>query len=266
VSEPARTHCRQFGHGPRAALALHCTLAHSGAWRTVGQALADRLTITAIDLPGHGRSSDWTGQGDLHRLCTDSALSVIDKPVDLIGHSFGATVALRVAVERPDMVRSLTMIEPVFFAAAQADAPDDLIAYLKDAEPYLDALEQGDMALAARRFNRLWGDGTRWDDFRETARRYMTERMHIVWDQKPALFDDNARLLSPGRMDRAAMPSLLISGSNSPSIVAAISAALAGRLPAVRQVVIPGASHMSPMTHPADVARAIGELLEVAQE
>lgn len=149
MSDASEINSRQFGHGPRAALALHCTLAHSGAWRAVGQALADRLTITALDLPGHGKSSDWTGQGDLHRHCTDVALSVIDTPVDLIGHSFGATIALRMAVERPDKVRTLTMIEPVFFAAAQADAPGDLQSYLKEAEPYLNALEQGDMALAA---------------------------------------------------------------------------------------------------------------------
>lgn len=94
----------------------------------------------------------------------------------------------------------------------------------------------------------------------------MTERMHIVRDQKPALFDDNAGLLAAGRIDRAAMPSLLISGSGSPAIVETINAALARRLPGVRRVLIPGARHMSPMTHPAEVARAIGELLEVAQE
>jgi lipase len=50
------------------------------------------------------------------------------QPVDVIGHSFGGTVALRLAVERPDLVRSLVLIEPVFVAALLADRPD-----LKDA-------------------------------------------------------------------------------------------------------------------------------------
>ena len=37
-------------------------------------------------------------------------------------HSFGATVALRLATLFPDRVRSLTLVEPVFFAAAKAIA------------------------------------------------------------------------------------------------------------------------------------------------
>ena len=86
---------RQFGHGPRHALAVHCTLAHSGAWRGVGEALADELTLLCPDLPSHGKSADWDGQGDLHAYSTDLVRELVTEPIDIIGYSFGAWCAFR---------------------------------------------------------------------------------------------------------------------------------------------------------------------------
>jgi pimeloyl-ACP methyl ester carboxylesterase len=79
--------------------------------------------MIAFDLPGHGRSADWDGASDYHHLSTQIAASFLTEPVDLIGHSFGATVALRLAVEQPQKLRSLILIEPVFFAVAAQDSP-----------------------------------------------------------------------------------------------------------------------------------------------
>ena len=75
--------------GPRPVLALHCSLAHSGAWA----GLAERLhgvTVTALDQPGHGRAADWDGQADLHALTTCIAIEMAERlggggPVDLFG-------------------------------------------------------------------------------------------------------------------------------------------------------------------------------------
>lgn len=253
-----------FGQGPRAALALHCTLAHAGAWRGVGAALADILTISAFDLPGHGKAPPWSRSGDLHDVCMAQAAARLTKPMDVIGHSFGATVALRLAVEHPDLVRSLTLIEPVLFAAARLDAPEEIAAHLKEARPYMAALDAGDMEQAARLFNRLWGDGRRWDDLRPSARKYMTDRMYMIPLQSAAIFEDNANLLAPDRIAKVTLPSLLISGSESPNIARTINAALARRLSDVRSVTVDGAGHMAPLTHPQEVAGAIRTLVELA--
>lgn len=255
---------RTFGEGPRAALAVHCTLAHSGAWRGVGQALSDTLTMTAYDLPGHGKSPDWTGGGDLHRLCCDMGLPFMDAPVDLIGHSFGATVALRLAAENPAKVRTLTLIEPVFFAAIEHDNPQAFAEHEASAKPFTDALVQGDMARAAQLFNRLWGDGTKWLDVPEGTRNYMIDRMHIVRGQSPMIFEDNAHLLVPGALEKITCPVLLVQGARTVPVIDAIHAALAKRLPQARRVTIKEAGHMAPITHPARVAAAIRSLLEMA--
>lgn len=256
---------RVFGEGPRRAVAIHCTQAHGGAWRGVARILADRLTILAPDMPAHGKSGDWDLKGDLHDVTYAALLPLVqEEPVDLIGHSFGATVALRMALEVPDQIRSLTLIEPVYFAAAQQTDPDAVAAHLAEAASYLEPIARGDMEAAARLFNRMWGDGTKWADIPENVRRYMIDRIGLIPRQSPALFNDGPGLLAPARIARARMPTLLLDGAQSPAVVASIMEAFDAMLPNARRVTVQGAGHMVPITHPQETAAAIGELLEVA--
>jgi lipase len=61
---------RVWGEGnARPVLALHCSLAHAGAWSGVAQRLPG-VALTAFDQPGHGRAEPWDGQSDLHGLTT----------------------------------------------------------------------------------------------------------------------------------------------------------------------------------------------------
>jgi pimeloyl-ACP methyl ester carboxylesterase len=224
--------------------------------------LSDQLSITAYDLPSHGGSSDWDGSGDLHDVATDMGRALLKEPMDLIGHSFGATVALRLAIENPELVRSLTMIEPVYFAAALEDHPEQLEDVMVLNQEFEEAWASEDRYAAARMFNRAWGDGTPWAEFSERARSYMAERIHFVPASGPFLHHDSAGLLKDNRFSQAAMPSLLIKGSASPKVAGVINAAIARRLPDATCVDIEGAGHMAPITHPADVAVPIRALLD----
>ena len=253
---------RRFGHGPRPALAIHCSLAHSGAWRPMGEVLSEDLTLRAFDLPMHGKSADWDGQGNIHDLATEWALSLLEAPMDLIGHSFGATVALRIAIERPELVRSMTLIEPVYFAAAAKDDPEGMAEYNAQNAAFEAALAEGDKAQAARLFNRVWGDGTKWDQIPAPTRAYMIDRIDFIPASSPFLGEDSAGLLNPGMFDRAAMPARLIEGSNSPRAAHAINDSLMRRLPNAQRVVIEGAGHMVPITHPGKVAAAVRNFLK----
>ncbi|WP_299969963.1 alpha/beta hydrolase [uncultured Roseobacter sp.] len=261
-----KTHSRSFGHGSRQALAIHCALAHSGVWHGLAAVLGDQLTLHAIDLPGHGRSDDWDGQTDLCRLSTQAALTRMTEPMDVVGHSFGAVIALRVAAERPALVRSLTLIEPVFFAAAARDAPDRMAAYEALATPCFDALERGEPVVATRAFNRMWGDGTEWQDIPPATRDYLVDRIHLVQGQAPGIVHDNAGLLAPDILPKANMPCLMIQGSEAPDIIYAIVDSLCTRLPNVRRVCIDGAGHMAPLTHAEAVAKEMRALLKMTEE
>ncbi|MCP4819303.1 MAG: alpha/beta fold hydrolase, partial [Shimia sp.] len=108
-----KTYWRRLGEGGRPALALHCNLGHSGAFRGIGAALADLVTIDAPDMPGHGRSAGYEPGTLTGQQMLDAVVDRLDGPVDVIGHSYGGLLALRLAIERPDLVMSLSLFEPV---------------------------------------------------------------------------------------------------------------------------------------------------------
>jgi len=256
---PQPVFSRSFGSGRRQVLAVHCSLAHSGTWRGVAAALEDEVTLTAFDMLTHGRSPDWDQQGDFQLRNVDAGLSLLTQPMDLIGHSFGATVALQMAVQRPELVRSLTLIEPVFFVAVQD--PDILQELEQQDQPFRKALNAGDTALAARLFNRMWSSGApKWPDLPEATRAAMTRAISIVPACDQAILKDRAGLLAPGGMDRLAMPVLLLRGSDTNPVIAAVNTALVGRLPNGRSTVIDGAGHMVPISHPFEVAACLRAL------
>lgn len=242
---------------------MHCSLAHSGAWSALAERLEDRLSMTAFDLPGHGRAPDWDGHTDLHDIATGWAAALAgDGPVDLIGHSFGATVALRLALERPDAVRSLTMIEPVLFAAARQAGDPAFALHQQETAPFEAAWAAGDAAEAARRFVGHWGAGRPWEALAPAQRDAMTARIGFVAATAHVLGDDARGLLAPGRLEVFARPALIVTGADSPAVIPAIARALKARLPDAAHEIVPGAGHMVPLTHPGPVADAITALLD----
>lgn len=253
---PQPIFCKTYGHGPRKVLALHCTIAHGGAWRGLVAALENEITLTAPDMLSHGRSPDWDKQGDFPDRCIEGIAPLLDEPMDVVGHSFGATIALRLAVEHPELVRSLTLIEPVFFAVAMQDDPALVAKHNDEAAPFLDALTAGNDELAARLFNRMWGtdDSPRWPDLPEATRAAMTRSVHVVAAQDSAVFLDQAGLLKPGVLDRATMPTLILQGDLTHPIIGVVNEGLARRMPNAENCVVKGAGHMLPVTHPIETA------------
>ncbi len=253
---------RAFGQGPRQALALHCTIAHSGTWRGLAAQIGDEVTLTTPDFLSHGRSPDWDGQGDYQDRMVAACLPHFDQYMDLIGHSFGATVALRLAALHPERVRSLTLIEPVFFAVAIADDPDCVARHEQDAEPFTTALTQGDEALGARLFNRMWstGDAPRWPDLPDSTRAAMIRGIHVVPACRAAIYEDLAGLLRPGVLDCITAPVQLLRGSLTHPIISVVNDGLCRRLRNAQSAVIDGEGHMLPITNSvatADYIRAL---------
>jgi pimeloyl-ACP methyl ester carboxylesterase len=97
-------------------LLIHGFLEWSYTWRRNVAALAARYRVVAPDLRGFGlsakdvrRGHSLTDQADV--LCAFMDQLGIKRPV-LCGHSMGGEVALRIAVNQPERVRALVLVDP----------------------------------------------------------------------------------------------------------------------------------------------------------
>ncbi|MDO5530077.1 MAG: alpha/beta hydrolase [Paracoccus sp. (in: a-proteobacteria)] len=251
---PAVAGPRHFpGDQDRPAIALHCMMGAGAGWARVARHLGGAVDLIAPDLPGHGDAPDWEG-GDLdyHTDATRQIAALITRPVDLIGHSLGGTIALRIAVAYPEAVRSLTLIEPVLFAAAGPGAYDPSMAA---AMPHIEA---GDWDAAAASFQRVWA-GTQAGAPRAPR---AGAQARLLPHTRAALYEDSANILGEGRLEAIEAPVMLIAGEKSEPVMHDIHAALAARLMDVGRATIEGAGHMSPLTHPEQVAGLIALNLE----
>lgn len=254
--------------GPRPVLALHCSLAHAGAWSGLVEALHG-VTVTAMDFEGHGRARDWDGTSDLHGDATADAAAMAlalggGAPIDLFGHSFGGTVALRLALERPDLVRSLMLVEPVLFAAAKVAQAPAWEAFIADHREFGARIVAGDRDGAAAQFHALWGSGEGFHELPHRMQDYIRDRIHLITAPWNVILEDEPGLLAAGRLEAVRVPVLLAEGGASPAIIAAVNTALAARLPAVRRFVVAGAGHMLPISHVAALAPAVQAHLDAA--
>lgn len=253
------THFLRSGHGPEEALVLHCMLGQARGLDMMMARLGNQMSMIGMDLPGHGQSEEWDKSRDYAEMARDMGVGLLERPAHLIGHSFGGYLALRIAVDHPEMVRSLTLIEPVFFAAAKHASEAALKSYERGARAYMGAIAVGDLVTAARGFTGEWGDGSAWESLKPDAMEYITSRMPLVAASGPALARDKGAVWDGlGALD---VPCLLIEGQTSPPVIRAIGDALEGQIDGLRRETVPEAGHMVPLTHAPEVAELIGAFI-----
>ena len=85
-------------------------------WTDFAGVLREHFAIEAIDLPGFGRSGaahdrDYTLRGQA-RMVIGYLEASGRGPVHLVGNSMGGAISILVAAQRPDLIRTLTLVSP----------------------------------------------------------------------------------------------------------------------------------------------------------
>ena len=103
---------RRAGTGP-AMILIHGMAGSSTTWDPVLDLLAQRATVIAVDLPGHGGSANPGGDYSLgaHASCVrDLMVALGIERATFVGHSFGGGVAMQAAYQFPDRCERLVLV------------------------------------------------------------------------------------------------------------------------------------------------------------
>ena len=131
---------RDFAGGQPPVVALHGLASNARWWDLVAANLAPEYRVVALDQRGHGRSSR-PAHGYSFADNVADVIAVFDQldlgPAIIVGHSWGASVALSVAAHNPDRVLGVVCVDggvadlrrvfgPTWAQAQAAMAPPDL--------------------------------------------------------------------------------------------------------------------------------------------
>ncbi len=105
----------KMGEGKQIILLIHGFGGDADRWLFTQQPLSSSATVYALDLPGHGQSGKDVIDGSIDALAK-TVLAFMDEvgihSAQLVGHSLGGAIALKVAFLDPERVSRLDLIAP----------------------------------------------------------------------------------------------------------------------------------------------------------
>ncbi|WP_028059541.1 alpha/beta fold hydrolase [Candidatus Solirubrobacter pratensis] len=241
----------EAGSGP-AVILLHAGVADRSMWSETLPALAEAgYRAIAVDLPGFGDAAVQAGPqapwNDV--LQTMNELGI--ERAAIVGNSFGAAVALRVAVIAPARVSALMLV-----STPMPGEPSEQLAAAWEAEE--EAMERGDVEAAVEAVVEAWTDPGPVRERVAAMQRRAFELQLAAGDVEdaPDPVDED-----PASLTRIDMPVLVAAGAGEMPDFLAAAETLARVVPGARSVLIGGARHLAPLEAPEAFHGLVTELL-----
>jgi pimeloyl-ACP methyl ester carboxylesterase len=246
---------------------VHGSVSGNRQWKSLVQELEPHFRVLAPNLFGYGETSRWQEEGS--QTIADQANLIISLaqqfpgPIRLVGHSFGGSVALKVATMLGGRISHLFLFEPnPFYLLAQngrAEAYAEAIA-LRDFIKSYGA--KGDWVAVAERFVDYWlGDGA-WavtPEKRRLAYLQLLRPNYYEWD---CMESDETEIENIARMSAKAM---LVYSAGARRPTREIARLFEERCPNWSVATIAEGGHMAPLTHPHLVNPLVSRFLRDEQ-
>ncbi len=244
----------EFGRGEPLVL-LHGVGMCAESWGPQIAHFANTNRVIALDMPGHGFSDLLPGQPDLNEYVAWAARALRQLGcsfVNVAGHSMGALIAAGLAVDHPDLVLRLAVLNSVY-----CRTPDARVAVQARAAALANGANDIDVPL------------TRW--FSDSPADQIVRTQVAGWLKTVNLQGYAAayRAFANGDMAYAEAwheihsPALVLTASGDANSTPAMAKAMAKAAPMGQAVVIEGHRHMVNLTAPAQVNAALATWLAV---
>ncbi len=208
---------------------------------------------------GHGGSDPLSGAFSLAQQAQDAAALMTALGVErthVVGHSAGGAIALALAIEAPDLVHSLVMLEPAVMA------PDVIASFLEGAAPVREAYRSGDVANALD----LWMSAVSAADWRSVAENTVPGAAEQAERDAATFFELELPtvpewVFDGDRTSRVSQPVLYVLGGESGPLFEAGQQHFRSLIPHTEEVVVPGVNHLMQVRDAKLVAAPIADFL-----
>jgi pimeloyl-ACP methyl ester carboxylesterase len=239
---------------------IHGTMGDLNVWRGQEATFAQRYRVLVYSRRYHRPNSPVedheTYSPKLHAEDLAALLLTLDiAPAHIIGSSYGAYVALALAREHPELVRSLVLGEPPMFPLLSGSELGDSVrrAFYNNAlDPARRAFANGDSVAGTRAFyDGLSGGFGRFDNLPAPARADLIAHSFELRHEMLANREQYLPTITCAELGRVATPTLLVRGDRSPRAFQLISDELARCMRSDTTVVISGTGHPVHTGNPA---------------
>lgn len=268
--------------GSDPAVMVHGLGGASTNWTDVMGLLRDRVHAAAPDLPGFGWSPPPPDRDYSVRAHARAVVALVEArgegPVHLLGNSLGGTVSLVVAVTRPELVRTLTLVSPALPVLRPRATNVHLPALAVPWAGQRLARRLGKFPVEQRVRATLalcYADPSRVPPQRvEEAMAEATRRARLDHDGDAMLLSLRSLMTAYLRpmswplwrlAEHVRVPTLLVYGLQDRLVDPRSAARAAKAFPGSRLVVVPDSGHVTQMEHPELVAREVRRLLDLGQ-
>ena len=240
----------------------HAAFLDSRMFDAIWEPLARQFRVIRYDMRGYGKSSPVNGpvsrRADLEQLLRHLGIS----RAHWVGCSYGGELVLDLALEHPEQVASLTLVDgtPSGFEL-QGEPPRYMLEMF-------DAMKAGDLDRANELQIRIWLDGEQREPEQVDPglRKKALEMNRIPVEQSTYFLADTQPLnpLDPpaeNRLEEVHCPTLIIAGSLDHPEVLRAADEMADRIPNARKVVFEGSGHVPSYEQPEEFIRHLLEFL-----
>lgn len=227
-------------------LAIHGSASSGAQWQSLIKELEGERVVLAPDLPGYGK----------HTICNDITpsqrfdwlgevmLSLGDK-FNLVGHSFGGAVAMRLAEQYPERVDHVVLFEPV--------TPHDDVRGIHKLKSLWSRMKVAETDNAMDMFCSFWSaDGT-WAAMSKRAQTRLIDAYETIMLDFEQAFGGHVCL--PTNAYKG--PLTILRGDASPDVARYMSEQLAASYPQAKVHLLQGIGHFAPVIAPNRVNTAI---------
>lgn len=262
--EQLEPYYREAGTGS-GVVCIHSSASSSGQWRGLIDLLAPEFHVLAPDSYDSGKGPHWPSDRVIRLRdevdLLEPVLARAGAPLALVGHSYGAAVALIAALANPGRVRAMALYEPTLFALLDAErpAPNEADGIRNAVAEAGAALDRGDQDAAAERFIDYWMESGTWKRTPAQRKPPIAASVRNVRRWGHALFTEPTPLRAFRALD---VPVLYMVGKRSTPSAHGVTRLLTQTLPRVELIEFADLGHMGPVTDPDLVNETIARFLE----